>query len=105
MTKIVLTTSDELQELIRLTVRQELNGQLAPTSSDKEFLSIDEASEFLNLPKATLYQFTSQRKIPFIKSGKRLCFARKELVEWQISHRKQTRQEIENEAFNYNKKR
>jgi excisionase family DNA binding protein len=62
-------------------------------------LSIDEASSFLNIPKSTLYQFTSSRKIPFQKIGKKILFFKGDLIQWVESGKKKTRKEIEEEGF------
>lgn len=98
--KLVLMTPDELAILIQTSVRIAIAEQ-APKSSDfnDKPLSIDEASEFLNIPKSTLYQFTSTRKIPFQKIGKKILFFRKELVSWVEAGKKKTQKEIEAEGF------
>ncbi|KXK28788.1 MAG: putative phage transcriptional regulator [Candidatus Brocadia sinica] len=38
-------------------------------------LTIDDLSEILKIKKDTLYQFTSRRKIPFIKIGNQVRFS------------------------------
>lgn len=98
--KLVLMTSDELDILIQSSVHKAMAGH-APKSSNSNDkpLSIDEASEFLNIPKSTLYQFTSTRKIPFQKVGKKILFFRKELVSWVEAGKKKTQKEIEAEGF------
>lgn len=57
--------------------------------AEKPFLNIDEASAYLSIPKNTLYQYTSQRKIPFAKAGKLLIFDVKELNLWVQSLKKE----------------
>lgn len=45
-------------------------------------LTVMEASEYLSIPKSTLYQLTSKRQIPFFKKGKKLFFYQDELDSW-----------------------
>jgi excisionase family DNA binding protein len=47
-----------------------------------EFLSIKQASEFLNLAVPTLYSLVSKNEIPVNKKGKRLYFNQEELIHW-----------------------
>ena len=98
--KIVLITPDELASLIQTSVRKAIAEQSSKSSipNDKP-LSIDEASEFLHIPKATLYQFTSTRKIPFQKVGKKILFFKQELISWVEAGKKKTKKEIEAEGF------
>ena len=87
-------TPDQLKELIENTIQNCLN-QLSP--SNNKLLSADEAAAVLGIPKNTLYQLTSQRKIPFMKIGKRNLFEEAELISWARSNRKKTRDELESE--------
>jgi len=49
---------------------------------DKRFLTVDELSDYLAAPVATLYTWTHQRKIPHIKLGRGLRFDRLEIDKW-----------------------
>jgi len=46
---------------------------------DDGFLSIEQAAAYLNIPKTTLYQYTSRREITFSKPGRRLLFRKSDL--------------------------
>jgi excisionase family DNA binding protein len=48
----------------------------------KKYLNADEAAEYLNKKKATIYQMTHMRKIPYIKNGGTLLFDVNDLDEW-----------------------
>ncbi len=49
----------------------------------EKLLSIDDLSEILGVKKATIYSWTSQDKIPYIKLNKRLIkFKESEILEW-----------------------
>lgn len=46
-------------------------------------MNIDELSEILGVTRATIYSWTSQNKIPYIKLSKRLLkFREKEIMDW-----------------------
>jgi len=47
-----------------------------------KLLTLDEAVELLQVSKPTLYRFTSQRKIPFIKIGGSIRFNEMKLIQW-----------------------
>ena len=53
---------------------------------NKRFLDVREASDYLGLAESTLYTMANQRRIPFLKMGRRLKFDRKELERWIHSH-------------------
>ena len=51
-------------------------------------LSMEEAAEYLGIPKGTLYMKLSEGSIPATKPGKRYCLYRDELDKWLESSRK-----------------
>ena len=51
-------------------------------------MSVDEAAEYLGIPKGTLYMRLSDGTIPATKPGKRYCLYRDELDKWLESSRK-----------------
>ena len=73
----------ELRNLIKITFNESLSELASKKTHDpSKLLSIKEASQFLNLAQQTLYGFTSQNKIPYIKKGKKLYFIKEELDKW-----------------------
>ena len=51
--------------------------------SSKVFLTIEEASEYLQLSKSCLYKMTSKKQINYYTpGGKKVYFKREDLVEW-----------------------
>jgi excisionase family DNA binding protein len=99
---LVITTPDELSRIVQSAIRTALTEQATSTnknSNANEFLSIDEAAKFLKIPKASLYQLTSKREIPFVKRSRRNFFKISDLEAWQEEGRKKTRTEIEQEAM------
>ncbi|TDN99987.1 helix-turn-helix domain-containing protein [Sunxiuqinia elliptica] len=90
--------SEKLDRLEKLfTQKQEF-----PTVEQPEQLfSIDQAAEFLNLSKPTLYSKVSRKEIPYMKRSKRLYFSRTELMDYLKAGRRKSNAEIQAEAENY----
>ena len=49
---------------------------------EKRFVGIKELSEYLGLPIGTIYSWTHQRKIPYIKMGRLVKFDLEEIEIW-----------------------
>lgn len=54
----------------------------------EKFLTINEASEFLNISVPTIYSKVSKNELPVMKRGKRLYFSNIELQEYLKQGRK-----------------
>jgi excisionase family DNA binding protein len=89
---LILTTPRELDRLIQSSVARALMGVLTPwqlpDSGHERYLTVSEAAAYLSLAKQTLYGFTSNRTIPFIKKAKRLLFLKSDLDRWLAGGRK-----------------
>ena len=72
---LISITKDELIDILRGVVRQELN-----TKKDKELMSFKETCEFLRVSASWLNKQKSEDKIPYKKLGKRVFFFRKEII-------------------------
>jgi excisionase family DNA binding protein len=95
MDKVIVTTQGELEQLIHNSVKKAMSEQAPDSSISANLLfTVDQASEFLNLAKQTLYTFTSKRQIPFIKRGKKLYFKKVDLESWLNEGKKATVKEI-----------
>ena len=68
---------------------------------DTDYLTIKQASAFLHIAVATLYDYTHKKKIPFNKVGKKLLFSKRELSEWVLTHKRRTKKEIDTETDNW----
>ena len=51
----------------------------------QRIVSIEELSEYLGMPKGTLYHWVSQRRIPFVKLGRSTRFDMREIDGWLAS--------------------
>lgn len=69
---------------------------------NKNILSFDEASEFLNLSKSYLYKLTSANLISHYKpQGKMLYFEKNELEAWLRQNPVKTQSQIEQDVQKY----
>jgi len=57
-------------------------------------MTLDEAAGYLRLPKNSIYKYTSARRIPFLKFGKRILFDKHKLDEWLEQYSRKTEEEI-----------
>ncbi len=98
--KVILLSPEELQDIIHFSIRKFLaESDSAPSVDYDKPMTMEEAAEFLNLPKATLYQFTSTRKIGFKKLGKRIVFTKQNLLDFLEQNQKKSKKQLENELL------
>lgn len=102
MEKIIVTTQDELESLIQTTVRKVISEHSDNAKEPQDaILSIEQASQFLNLAKQTIYGFTSKNEIPFIKRGKKLYFRKSDLESWLLEGKRKTLKDIQQDAVTH----
>lgn len=99
--QVTVISVEDLKQVLLETIRQ---GMMVSTSSksayaDNKPMTLEEASEFLQMPKNTLYKYTHERSIPFRKIGRSLRFNQKDLTEWLERNRKLTKIEIQDQAM------
>ncbi|MFN8353192.1 MAG: helix-turn-helix domain-containing protein [Spirosomataceae bacterium] len=72
---------EDLLELVRTAIRQEIqqNPSQYKQYQANEYLSIEEAADYLRLPKNTLYNYCYQNTISYQKRGKRNFFLVRDL--------------------------
>jgi excisionase family DNA binding protein len=59
------------------------NSKQVPISSTADaFFSINEVSQYLKIPKSTIYKLSEQNKIPSLKIGKQLRFRKSSVDKW-----------------------
>jgi excisionase family DNA binding protein len=68
---------------------------------ERPFLTLKETAKYLGLAEQTIYQYSSERSIPFMKKGKKLYFLKEDLDNWLKMDRYNTYQEAEIEARNF----
>ena len=92
---LVANLINEVSELKALLLKKSEK----PTEPNDELLTIEQAAEFLCLTVPTIYSKVSKRKLPFMKQGKRLYFAKSELSEYLKAGKKKTSAEMEAENY------
>jgi excisionase family DNA binding protein len=94
----VTLLTKEVRELKNLLLNR--NEQPTPEPSEK-FLTVQEASEFLNLAVPTIYSKVSRNELPYMKRGKRLYFSSVELMEYLKEGRSKSDEEIQADVDAY----
>jgi excisionase family DNA binding protein len=85
---------NELKEIKELLKKQ--------TIQQKERLTLEEATEYLQLSRSCLYKMTSKREIPvYSPGGKKIYFKRIELDAWVFKSRIAPVSEFEDEVEDY----
>ena len=79
MTELILTTPNQLSEMIKKSVQDALEGDRKEKDSDK-LLDAKELCEFLGIHLSTLNKWKSESKIPFKRMGKRIFFKKEEVL-------------------------
>jgi excisionase family DNA binding protein len=54
----------------------------------KNYMSIEDAKQFLKLAKSTIYTYVYYNRIPHIKIGERVLFDEDDLVRWVETKKK-----------------
>lgn len=85
--EVVAQLRDEVMSLRSLLTEQRSVNN-AKTVDTHVPMSVDEAAEYLGIPKGTLYMKLSDGSIPATKPGKRYCLYRDELDKWLETARK-----------------
>jgi len=76
-------------------------GKIGDKPVEDEILNVRQASDLLNLAIPTIYSFTSKRKLPHSKRGKKLYFKKSELLQWIQSGRRSSVSELREKAKNF----
>lgn len=87
------TTNNKLLEEINEGIKSILQINRRLLIEEQTYLSITEAAEYIQIPKATLYQYVSKGLIPYIKMGRHDRFLKASLDSWM--QRKEVRHEFE----------
>lgn len=72
------------------------------TLLSKEFLTLEETADYLDLSKSAIYRMTSKREIPFYNpGGKKLYFKKSDLDQWILQGKTISHIEMEQEVNSY----
>ena len=89
---------ERIESLVMELTSNRLN--VVHAAPDK-FVNITEAAQILELAIPTVYNLVSAGRFPVMKKSKRLYFSRKELLDYIRTGRRNTVEEIEEEARSY----
>jgi len=103
---IKMKGSKEMLNKETITNINNLTDQLKSINTEKEFLNVNEASQFLNLKKSFLYKLSSQKRIRYYKPNNgKIYFKKEDLISYIESNPIYTKLEIEKKSSDYiNKK-
>lgn len=82
---------NRIEDLVKSISRQHL--------SISTNLNLMQVAEFLQLPPATIYKYTSTRQIPHKKIGKHLIFEKGEIIEWLKGFSVKTKSDLEHQVL------
>lgn len=101
MQNFILVEKHQLELLI--SELRELKELVSKKGSEPEndLIGVSEVAKLLKVDTQSIYQKVCNRKIPFMKQGKKLLFSKSEIMEWLKQTRHKTLTELENEANNY----
>ena len=57
---------------------------MSPPEVRDDLFKIQEAAQYLQVARQTLYNLVSRKEIPYLKAGKSLRFRKSELDEWLL---------------------
>lgn len=88
-----------MDSMIEKSIKRNLQSELAKsiTNSLPEFLTMDQAAEYLAISKSALYSMTSKNEIAYHKNGRRNLFKRTDLRDYIESRRIRPISEIREE--------
>jgi len=92
--------TERLQRIETYLIAIQNNPQNSGEPTEDLPICINEAASLTKLAVPTLYGLVHQRKIPSYRRGKRLYFLKSELLAWIKAGRRQTVQEIKENAAN-----
>lgn len=87
-----LTEQAERTNTAILTIIGEIGKPDKPNA--KEYMTYNEASVYLSIPKGTLAHKVSKKQIPYCKAGGSVRFRKAELDEWIKTNSRETDQEL-----------
>lgn len=73
---------NELKKMIKDALLEVLTEAGVINSGEDALIGVEEAGRLLKLSRATIYEKTSQRQLPFYKKGKKIVFKKSELMAW-----------------------
>ncbi|MCA6392808.1 MAG: helix-turn-helix domain-containing protein [Cytophagales bacterium] len=90
-----------LQSLIEDEVRKVIRQRAEAALVDDRVMGAEEAAQYLNISRTTLWRKCSELAVPHSKNGSKLMFRKSELDAWVTGSKRKTASTLEMEAANY----
>jgi hypothetical protein len=81
-TFVTTLSTQELQELIELSVKNAVQVSPKMSNEDDTLLDTKEAASLIKYEVTSIYGLVKRKKIPFCKIEGKLLFSRRKLIEW-----------------------
>jgi excisionase family DNA binding protein len=81
--QIIITSPEELKELISEAIRTELNNLKVTNKqifSQEEYLTFNETPRLMKISRPTLFKRMRDNSIPYSRMGKRLLFPKSKIM-------------------------
>ncbi|WP_339622543.1 helix-turn-helix domain-containing protein [uncultured Winogradskyella sp.] len=89
-------------EFIQNEIKEIKDLLLALNIQQKEILTVEDATVYLQLSKSCLFKMTSKKEIPFYKpGGKKIYFKKSELDEWIFNGKILSNDELDSDVEDY----
>ncbi|NRR91414.1 helix-turn-helix domain-containing protein [Winogradskyella undariae] len=89
-------------EFIQNEIKEIKDLLLALNIQQKEILTVEDATVYLQLSKSCLFKMTSKKEIPFYKpGGKKIYFKKSELDEWIFNGKVLSNDELDTDVEDY----
>lgn len=92
---------NELKKLFKEVLIEVLQEAAVIGSEPDALIDVEQAARLLKLSRATIYEKTSQRQLPFYKKGKKIVFKKSELMSWIESGKVLVEEDIKMAATRY----
>lgn len=95
--ELITQISKQVSSIILGEIRNNQNS----SNQQDQLLSAEEAAQFLNLKKTTIYTKVNKGELPVMKRNNRLYFSSSELLDYLKQGRKKSNSQIEEQVEEY----
>lgn len=92
-------TVGEWIEIQKSLFEELLSNRGKESNESKDLLTIDEACDYLDMKKSTLYSMNCRRQIPFTKVLGKVYYRKSALDQWLASGDRKTQAQLNNEIW------
>lgn len=92
-------TVGELLDLQNSLLNDFFSNKVKESNESKDLLTIDEACDYLDMKKSTLYSMNCRRQIPFTKVLGKVYYRKSALDQWLASGDRKTQAQLNKEIW------